>query len=342
MNKDKITLHIDVITKTLEPLAHFAGDPDYKKKGGGNKNISRINRMPMIVDGAPHHIPAVSGNSIRGILRDCAGKEICEAIDEPLDKNSFQLLFSGGKLTQNGGGDGPLIIDANVVKQYRELAFLDLFGAALNKIMIRSRLSVGWLIPMTKETLPDVPEAKELMNERLRAVESSSDDIPSLDDIERPGMISQARRDDTKNDMLMEFLAADAEVVITEGQNGENKKADGRAMPYHFEAIPANANMRGSLHVTNASRAAVGCLFAALRRFAMDGACLGGKQAAGFGSVVMAGFRANSPERIFILRPGSFELAENYQDMENVFREWVESLDIEEIKNAANFNNKSK
>ena len=43
-------------------------------------------------------LPIITGNSVRGILRDCGAKELLDRLGIAVDKDIFHILFSGGNL----------------------------------------------------------------------------------------------------------------------------------------------------------------------------------------------------------------------------------------------------
>jgi CRISPR/Cas system CSM-associated protein Csm3 (group 7 of RAMP superfamily) len=113
-------------------------------------NVANIFRDKILVKDKIHHIPAVHGNSIRGILRRVAMNRLCELVD--LDKNSiseemYHILFNGGALTASTGylelKEKALVRDT--------LPILSIFGSAMGNDMLQGKMIVSTALPECKE-----------------------------------------------------------------------------------------------------------------------------------------------------------------------------------------------
>lgn len=115
-----------------------------------NSNIANIYRERILRDGQIHNVPAVHGNSIRGVWRDIGANQLCELLEiEPgtLPTNVFHILFSGGYLDKSIS-----YLDPGRKRKMREmLPFLSVFGSAIGNEMLQGKLRVGTAYPRCRE-----------------------------------------------------------------------------------------------------------------------------------------------------------------------------------------------
>ena len=128
-------------------------------------------------------IPVITGNSVRGILRDKAADRIFDAYGRPASKEIFNVLYSGGNIS------GAAKNDVARAKKVRE-AFpaVSLFGAGLGTMMMAGMLQCGFLYPICRET------------EKITGYCSDVSWHDLMDDIEF------TRTDDTKNDRYLHHI----------------------------------------------------------------------------------------------------------------------------------------
>ncbi len=94
-------------------------------------------------------LPVITGNSVRGILRDCAALHFMTAYGSPVNRDIFNVLFSGGNIT------GAAENDVGRAKQVREhFPMISLFGAGLGSMMMSGNLISGFLYPICLEAEP--------------------------------------------------------------------------------------------------------------------------------------------------------------------------------------------
>lgn len=122
-------------------------------------------------------IPIITGNSVRGILRDFGAKKILDVYGKKVDKEVFNVLFSGGNIS------GSTKNDVERAKQVREhFPLISLLGGGLGTMMMSGNMLSGFLYPICTET------------EALTKKESEVSWHELVDEIEF------TRMDDTKDD----------------------------------------------------------------------------------------------------------------------------------------------
>lgn len=211
----------------------------------------------MLPDGEPEQVPTITGNSLRGQLRDAAAKDMLDYLDlPPLDLDTFYMLFSGGSLTKTGGSK----LDIEAARRLRRiLPMLSLFGAASGNHIMPGKLSVGMFIPIAQETLHIIPEG---VGDGQLAV--SVYDMMQTE--------SYTRRDDAKSELLDSYREADSEATNDAPQQ----------MRYQIESMAAGSRLYWHFALDSATGIEAECFLAALRRWA-EQPILGGKKSVGHG-----------------------------------------------------------
>lgn len=145
------TLIMEAIVQANTPISHNGGEL--------NGNVAMFRRMPIIQpNGRSVEVPVVSGNGIRGKLRDVASEHMLHMLGEEetphrVPLHVFQMLFSGGSLTA-GNTEG----DVDKWKQlYENLPVVALFGTAYGNAIIPGRMNINPLIPICIETHHIIP-----------------------------------------------------------------------------------------------------------------------------------------------------------------------------------------
>lgn len=129
-------------------------------------------------------LPIITGNSVRGTLRDNGAKYLLDELKTKVDKEIFHVLFSGGNL------NGTMKNDIAKAKSVREhFPFVSLFGGGLGDMIMSGKMSVGNLYPLTVETY-------ETLGEEYTDVSWKN----LIDEIEF------TRCDDGKNDVLADYM----------------------------------------------------------------------------------------------------------------------------------------
>ena len=119
-------------------------------------NAINFRRFSLVRDGAKIAVPAISGNSLRGILRRLVMRELFDHSGvsretlpgRPWDR-LYAALANGGHLDKE-----QTALDPVYIRNLREaLPPLSVFGAALYSWMLSGRMSVGILWPVCAETV---------------------------------------------------------------------------------------------------------------------------------------------------------------------------------------------
>lgn len=128
-------------------------------------------------------VPVVTGNSIRGILRDKGAMHLLKSIDTAVDKVTFNLLFSGGNLA---GASKPDVARAKAVREHFPL--ISLLGGGLGTMIMGGKMDCGFAYPICRETNEITGENADISWHSL------------IDEMEF------TRTDDSKNDKLAKLI----------------------------------------------------------------------------------------------------------------------------------------
>jgi len=134
--------------------------------GGANFGVNtKLRREKFIqVDGSVEEVPVISGNSIRGLLRDRGMLHMCRALGYGVSSETgevtglslpaFYFLFSGGALTKDSGRG----LDIDKARELRKLIpLVSVFGGALGNQIMPGRLKVDKMVPICAETAHILP-----------------------------------------------------------------------------------------------------------------------------------------------------------------------------------------
>lgn len=107
-------------------------------------------------DGTIEQVPIISGNAVRGMLRDTAADLWWEDADRPkLTSGLFHALWSGGTLTKTSGTP---LTGSRLMEVKQLCPVVSIFGAAAGGRIINGNLQVGKLVPLCTETIHLLPE----------------------------------------------------------------------------------------------------------------------------------------------------------------------------------------
>lgn len=142
---------IEGVVTALSSITHNGGEK--------NGNVTQLRREKFVQpNGKVIEIPLISGNSIRGKLRDIAAMELLTKENGEkikVDADVFNLLFSGGSLESTGDSG----INLERIKQLRnDFQIISVFGCSNGNAVLSGKLDIGKMIPIAKETLHLIPE----------------------------------------------------------------------------------------------------------------------------------------------------------------------------------------
>lgn len=263
------TYILEGVVTALTSISHNGGER--------NGTITQLRREKFAQpNGKVARIPVVSGNAIRGILRDRGmfsmlmqlGYGVNEQSGEVkgLPLNAFYFLFSGGALTSSG--DGQLNIE-HFRKLRTTIPLIALFGGAAGNTIMPGKLKIGKLIPICSET-------KHLIPERFL-----SEHIESIWEYCQTEMYT--RRDDEKNDRVRMLISKPA---LTDGADTlpEAKKAAPQQMKYEVETLAAGTQFYWKVVLEDVSDVEFEAFLATILEFSKS-PNIGGKSNVGHGEI---------------------------------------------------------
>lgn len=259
--------------------------------------VSKIKRMKVLDGGKPVSVPALSGNSFRGQLRDLIADHFVEMVRDDSEKitmspDTYGVIFSGGVMKE--GSD----LGSKMEDLMAAVPLLRVWGSAFGNVMLPSKIAVSHLIPLTKETRASQSDRLDKLvgdHPLVKRMRQWLENLPEAADVTfEEGPLT--RKDDTKNPLALE------DVALTE----RAPDAPPQQMIYHIECIASGTLL---LHRIGSkfplSEIELGCLLDGLIAFAHM-PTVGGRSAAGYG-------RVNFVYRL-LLQPSSGALEEHWLD----------------------------
>ncbi len=244
------TYVIEVTATALSSICHNAGEV--------NGNIMQLRRERFVSDGVPIDVPVISGNALRGKLRDVAASELLtgetgEKIK--VDADTFNLLFSGGSLESVGNS----ALNINTVRKLRQdIPLLSLFGCSIGNIILPGKLDIGKMIPICKETKNFIPS---------RFFKGDEATIWNYCQVEM-----YTRKDDVKDENKREFIC-----------ESELEQAKGMQMIYHIETIAAGTRFYWRICLRDTTDTETGVFLNLLNSWGQQSAQVGGNARVGHG-----------------------------------------------------------
>jgi CRISPR type IV-associated protein Csf2 len=250
---------------------------------------SKLRREKVIQpDGSVEEVPIISGNALRGILRDRGMLHMLKALGYGINEQTgevkglslpaFYFLFSGGALTKDAGRG----IDVDEARKWRELIpLVALFGGAMGNQIMPGKAKIGKGIPICSETAHILP---------TRFVENKVESVWELCQEE-----AYTRRDDEKNENLRQLIAPEVRGLLeadatakrqkaSKGVDVEGETGQKQQMRYYIETLAAGSRLYLEISlddVTDLEREAFFITLAEFSRFPY----IGGKSGVGHGKV---------------------------------------------------------
>jgi len=240
-------------------------------------------------DGSVEELPIISGNSLRGILRDrgmlhmlrTLGYGVNEETGEVqgLSLAAFYFLFSGGALTSTGARG----LDIDEARRWRDLIpLVALFGGAMGNQIMPGKAKIGKAIPICRETAHLLPE--RFLDGR---------ELPSIWELCQEE--SYTRRDDEKSESLRQLIAPPVRALLEAKARDERAKrgteedvagetGQKQQVRYHVETLAAGTRLFWDItldDVTDLEFEALAVTLAEFGRFPY----IGGKSGVGHGKV---------------------------------------------------------
>lgn len=250
---------------------------------------SKLRREKVIqTDGSVEEVPIVSGNAIRGILRDRGMLHMLRVLGYGVDEQTgevhglplpaFYFLFSGGSLS--GGGKA---LDIDEARRWRQLIpLVGLFGGAMGNQIMPGKIKCGKAIPICLETAHLLPE---------RFVPQKPTSVWEYCQEE-----AYTRRDDEKNDNLRQLLQPETRVLLDAAfaekkkksalpaTNFETETGQKQQMRYYIETLAAGTRLYWDMAMDDVTDLERETMFVTLAEFSRM-PYIGGKSGTGHGKV---------------------------------------------------------
>jgi CRISPR type IV-associated protein Csf2 len=242
-------------------------------------------------DGSVEEIPVISGNALRGILRDrgmvhmlrCLGYGINEETGEinGLSLEAFYFLLSGGALTKTSSRG----LDIDEARRWRDLIpLVAVFGGAMGNQIMPGKLMCGKVIPICRETAHLLP---------ARFVDGGGD----VSIWEYCQEEAYTRRDDEKNENLRQLIAPETRLLLEAKASSQRKKrgtaqdvagetGQKQQMRYYVETLAAGTRLFWDIGLNDVSDLEFEAFAVTLAEFARS-PYIGGKSGIGHGKIAV-------------------------------------------------------
>lgn len=198
-------------------------------------------------------LPVITGNAIRGQLRDSCALHLLRILDNPkVDRDAFNVLFSGGNISGTMKDD---VAKSKAVRQH--FPMISLLGGGLGDMIMSGKLLCGFAYPVCQES------------ESITGIESFVSWHSLIDEMEF------TRTDDGKNDKLSRYLLDASE---------EKSAKASTQMRYSVQYIAAGTEFAQDLiFLPGTTELEMGAFYAGLREWWFNVPRLGGMAGKGFG-----------------------------------------------------------
>lgn len=164
------------------------------------------------INTAAGRLPVITGNSVRGILRDKLADHLLDSIGQPVDKETFNVLYSGGNISGSTKND---VARAKQIRQH--FPMLSLLGGGLGTMIMSGQLVSGFCYPLCRESEPFTGIASRISWHDLiddiefTRMDDSKDDtnIDRITDIEE----EKKAKASTQMRFSVQYLSAGTELV---------------------------------------------------------------------------------------------------------------------------------
>lgn len=176
---------------------------------GETRGVAALLRREKVLTpaGDIEEIPVLSGNGMRGPLRDLGMLHMCRALGYGVNEQTGEVnglslaahhfLFSGGALT----GDTARGLNVATARRMRDLIpLVSVLGGAMGNQIMPGKVEIGKLVPICAETGRIVPP--RFMPDRPLSI------------WELTQMEDYTRRDDSKDERFRHLLTADARALV--------------------------------------------------------------------------------------------------------------------------------
>lgn len=226
----------------------------------------------------------ISGNSLRGTLRDRGMFDMCRRLGYGVREDTgevvglslpaFYFLFTGGSLTSTGSER----LDIDKAREIRSLIpLVGVFGGAVGNMILPGKLRCGKLLPIVRETAHLLPE--EYRPERPESVwEYTQEEM-------------YTRKDDEKNEHLRRMIGGTSRLLLDDPNTRRTALAEAQGeskqqMMYYVETLAAGTQFYWRLQLDDVTDVEFEAFLTALLEFSRH-PFVGGKSAVGMGEVAV-------------------------------------------------------
>lgn len=279
------------MNRTLELRARVTALSSIHHGGGQRLGITTKLRRERFVqpDGTIEEVPVISGNGLRGLLRDLGMYHMCRALGYGVNEETgevrglslpaYYFLFSGGTLTQESGR----ALDIWRARELRRLIpLVGLFGGAVGNMILPGKIKVDKMVPICRETAHLLPE------------EYRTGNLASIWDYTQEEMYT--RKDDERNEHLRTLIAPQARAMLEDAAsaaggrpaNAPEEDATGtkQQMMYYVETLAAGTPFAWSVVLNDVTDTELEAFAATLSQFSRS-PYIGAKGAVGLGKIAL-------------------------------------------------------
>lgn len=301
-------MKIETLYNLLQPLSHI---------GESESTTSFLNTINVVNNGQLAEVFALTGNAIRGTLRDCAARYMLDRLNIKVPKKEFNILFSGGNIS------GSLTTDIDQAKKYRKLLpLVSVFGAGVGNQILNGKITQGFAFPVCQETT-------SIVQNTLDGIKHSLFDLSWK---QQTGSVNFTRFDDLKNTNLQKYYSREVE----KGTKNKKEEADSAStqMRYEVEYLIPGSQLYHNLILNTDNTIEIGCFYSALKEFSKS-PCLGGMAGKGFG-MMDAFFYIDGAKAITIDNCGFNFIDKSHEAYLESYNEFLDSYkeDVIEFLNA--------
>lgn len=258
--------------------------------GGASFGVNSLLRREKFVqpDGSVEEVPIISGNAMRGLLRDKGMYHMCRALGygdpgedgkpKGLSLPAYYFLFSGGSLTSVGGRG----IDIDKAREIRGLIpLVGVFGGAMGNQIMPGKLSVDKMYPICAELAHLIPARYVNGHGKVSVWEYLQEEM-------------YTRKDDEKNENLRGLIDGDVRRLL-EAEARSKREASSQPvvqddtgqkqqMMYFVETLAAGTQFYWSVVLSQVTDVEFDAFAVCLAEFARD-PHVGAKANVGHGKV---------------------------------------------------------
>ena len=269
-NEMRISARVDVLVTAKSSISHI---------GNVNSIQATFHREEFVkTDFTVVQVPTITGNAMRGLLRDHAMLYMLEKLNLTVPLEVFYALFSGGSLTQKDAG----------LRDLSSIPAVSVFGSAIGQKILAGRVKIGKVYPIVYELTQYLPQIFT-----QDPITISAFDITQTE--------YYTRKDDAKDNRLVQLIQHDK----------KSKSDDPQQMRYAVETIKAGTRMSWWFAFDRASELEVLAFYSALQHWAAS-PYVGGKSAVGHGEVSLRGDNGFVIDGLVVALPVSLESYDEY------------------------------